>query len=779
MAICNKDFRVKHGLYVGTDIDASRGALSALSANVGGGYGDTGLTVSSIGDLSANGIGHFDGNLSTSGGLTVGGGYGDTGVSVSTSGDLSANGTITAASFAGAGTNLTTNFTISAGGDVDNVTTNVTALNGTYSLALELKNTAVTAGSYGSTSAIPTFTVDEDGRLTAAGTVAVSTTLNTAGDSGTGSVALGSQSLTIAGTSNEIETSASGQTITIGLPDNVTIGGDLTVTGNDIKDSGGSAAITFDGSQNVTTGGNLTVTGNLLVNGDTTTQNVSAVTVEDPVIKLGSNNVGDAVDLGFYGQYRVGSCSSASDNRYAGLIRDTSITSTSAAFVFFADTTTDILSANASGSSAPAVANYAPVYVGGIGIGTNASVASNKLTISGAISGDNNITIDGTANFKGNVTLGDASGDTLTINAETINPANIAAGTDNTVVVYNGSSLVTDEIDSRVWGTSLVDGDGTAGHVAFFTGASTIDSEASGELYWDSSNNRLGINTSTPNEALTVTGNISASAAIYADRFESTSGGSGVIDFNDNVDLSGTLSVTGTISGNSGLTINGNTTLGDASGDTLTINAETINPANIAAGTDNTVVVYNGSSLVTDEIDSKVWACNLVDYNNTSTANRLSKFIDTTGTIDDSRICDDGTNIVVGVGAANPVTFTGSSTSTSVKYNDTTGFHSLSTAVAATCTNIPVFTKAAADFRSGKVVVQSALGSTQYEVAELLLIHDGTDVHVTEYGNISTAATYCTSFSADINGGNVRILATNSHGSVDSVVSVATQQFLI
>ena len=229
MAICNKDFRVKHGLYVGTDIDASRGALSALSAHVGGGYGDTGLTVSSIGDLSANGIGHFDGNLSTSGGLTVGGGYGDTGVSVSTTGNLSANGTITAASFAGAGTNLTTNFTISAGGDVDDVTTNVTALNGTYSLGLELKNTAVTAGSYGSASAIPTFTVDEDGRLTAAGTVAVATTLNTQGDSGTGSVALGSETYCTVGTSNQICTTASGDSLTIGLPNAVTMPGTLNV----------------------------------------------------------------------------------------------------------------------------------------------------------------------------------------------------------------------------------------------------------------------------------------------------------------------------------------------------------------------------------------------------------------------------------------------------------------------------------------------------------------------------------------------------------------------
>ena len=48
--------------------------------------------------------------------------------------------------------------------------------------------------------------------------------LDFAGDGGTGAVDLDSQSLTIAGTTNEIETSASGQTLTIGLPNNVTIG---------------------------------------------------------------------------------------------------------------------------------------------------------------------------------------------------------------------------------------------------------------------------------------------------------------------------------------------------------------------------------------------------------------------------------------------------------------------------------------------------------------------------------------------------------------------------
>ena len=81
--------------------------------------------------------------------------------------------------------------------------------------------------------------------------------LDVAGDSGTGAVDLDSQSLTIAGTSNEIETSASGQTVTIGLPNDVTVSN------------------------------NLTVSGNLYVNGSTTQVNTSTTTIEDQLLDLG------------------------------------------------------------------------------------------------------------------------------------------------------------------------------------------------------------------------------------------------------------------------------------------------------------------------------------------------------------------------------------------------------------------------------------------------------------------------------------------------------------
>ena len=112
----------------------------------------------------------------------------------------------------------------------------VTNSDGGNTSTIALINTAVTAGSYGSSTAIPTFTVDAQGRLTAAGTASITTTLTVAADSGTGNgVALASDTLTIAGGTG-LTSSITGDTVTIDIDNTVaTLTGSQTLTNKTIS----------------------------------------------------------------------------------------------------------------------------------------------------------------------------------------------------------------------------------------------------------------------------------------------------------------------------------------------------------------------------------------------------------------------------------------------------------------------------------------------------------------------------------------------------------------
>ena len=174
--------------------------------------------------------------------------------------------------------------------------------------------------------------------------------LDVAGDSGTGAVDLDSQSLTVAGTANEIETSVSGQTVTVGLPNNVTIGG------------------------------NATVTGTLTVNGTTTTVNSTTTTVDDPIFTVGGDTApgsDDNKDRGIEFRYHNGSAAKVG---FFGFDDSTS------KFTFIADAT-----------------NTSEVFSGSAGDVAFGNVASTGLALSGSIT-----SIDGSAPTAGQLLIGHA-----------------------------------------------------------------------------------------------------------------------------------------------------------------------------------------------------------------------------------------------------------------------------------------------------------------------------------------------------------------------------------
>jgi hypothetical protein len=128
-------------------------------------------------------------------------------VEANVTGDLTGN--------ADTATALETARDFSASGDA---TASAVSFDGTgnVDLVLTLANSGVTAGAYGSSSEIPVVTVDAKGRVTSVTTASITTSLDIAGDSGTDTVDLATETLTFAG-SGAISAAVTANTVTVSV----------------------------------------------------------------------------------------------------------------------------------------------------------------------------------------------------------------------------------------------------------------------------------------------------------------------------------------------------------------------------------------------------------------------------------------------------------------------------------------------------------------------------------------------------------------------------------
>ena len=227
-------------LYYGTGTGGAGGSATSVIAIAGyGAYLTLGTTQTITGDKTFSGtvsVATPSANAHAATKLYVDNGLANVATTFTVAGDSGTSQTITTG---------TDTLTISGGTGLSSVAST------TDTVTINLDNTAVTAASYGAAGSVATFTVDAQGRLTAAANSTISITASQISDRATNLVT------GLTGTANEIAVSNSGVgAVTISLPSNVTISN------------------------------NLTVTGDLTVQGNTTTLNKATLVVEDKNIVL-------------------------------------------------------------------------------------------------------------------------------------------------------------------------------------------------------------------------------------------------------------------------------------------------------------------------------------------------------------------------------------------------------------------------------------------------------------------------------------------------------------
>ena len=121
----------------------------------------------------------------------------------------------------------------------------------------------------------------------------------------------------------------------------------------------------------------------------------------------------------------------------------------------------------------------------------------------------------------------------------------------------------------------------------------------------------------------------------------------------------------------------------------------------------------------------------------------------------------------IGIGTTNPTA--------KLSIGSVSGFQDTITTVATTAvTTIDSF--ATATFRSTRAQVQITQ-STNYQASDVLIIHDGTNASIVEYGSIATND-YLGTFSASVSGGNC-LLRINMSSATSATVKVLSQRITV
>ena len=346
-------------------------------------------------------------------------------------------------------------------------------------------------------------------------------------DGSNSSAIAGGGTLTVQGTANEVEVGESSGTLTVGLPNDVTI------------------------------------TGNLTVNGTTSTVNSTSMTVDDPIITLGGDTAPGSDDNKDRGvEYRWHDGSSARIGFFGMDDTDSKF-----AYIPQASNTSEVMSGTLGG------AKFANI--------TLSDLTDNRITIagtSGLLEDDANFTFDGA-----NMTIATTGSIQIPVGSTAQRPTAVQGQ-----LRYNTDDSSFEGYDGSAWGSlgGVKDGDGDTTILAEdsagadndeldFKTAGTVRMTigATGDITYGDSLNKVTIAAATGNTVIAGTLDVTSAVNLNATT-TSTTATSGALIVDGGVGIAENLNVGGGLTVAGASTLNGNIDIGDANTDTLTITAK-------------------------------------------------------------------------------------------------------------------------------------------------------------------------------------------------------------
>ena len=592
-----------------------------------------------------------------------------------------------------------------------------------------ISNTALTPGTFGNGDAVATFTVNQQGQLTAASNTSI--TANAANLTGTTlNATIVTSSLTTVGTLGNLTVTGniSAGNISTGAGSGGNITGANLVSANFF-----TGTLTTAAQPNITSVGTLS---SLTVTGTVTGGNLTTAGAAN----VGSLNVTGTSNLGNVGNVTI----TGGTNGY--FLQ----TNGSGALTWAAQTAGSNIANGTSNVNIPAVNGNVNITAGG---NTSFVVTATGANVTGTFTASNNVTGE---QLVSTIAIGTAPF-IVTSTTQVANLNVATAGTVTTAAQGNITSVgsLTGLTVSNA--TGIVDFTTTANvtlgavanlHISGGTSGQVLSTNGSGGLSFISvSSSSISNGTSNVNIP-TVDGNVNITAA----------GNTVLVVTGTGANIAGTLNVTGNLTA-------GNITTSGSGGNISNVN-------NISANTFTSIITTGTAPFI---VSSTTQVANL----NVATAGTAGLAVAVTGNAQ-GNITSVGTltsldvtgNISGGnistVGTANVGTLivTGATTFGNLTANNV----ALNGGLTSNRSNVVVTTNTVIDqfgpgtFRTAKYII-SASGDDGYQSVETLLIHDGTTSYITIYGSICSNNTAdIIELSSNINGvsGNVAVYATGA-----------------